>query len=95
MTKILKILMPVVFTVNFSLLVILTSYFTYGRPQSPQAGVNRNTPVKVKYGKSVYVTSTEAKWLHATFALNFIGAGFFICYIVAGLVKKKQETGEF
>jgi hypothetical protein len=87
MIKILKILVPVVFTLNISLLVILTSYFTYGRPQSPQLELSRNTPVKVNYGKTVYVTSTEAKWFHITFALNFIGAGAFICYVVSQLVK--------
>jgi hypothetical protein len=57
--------------------------------------MSRNTPVKVNYGKTVYVTSTEARWLHFTFALNIIGAGILVCYCVAQLAKKKRETGEF
>jgi GTP cyclohydrolase III len=93
--KVLKILVPSVFAVNFSIMVILMSYFTTERPQSPQAELNRITPVKVNYGKTVYVTSTEAKWLNTTFALNFVGAGIFICYVVVGVAKKKRETGGF
>jgi hypothetical protein len=77
------------------LFVILASYFTVGRPQSSQAEFSRNTPVKVNYGKVVYVTSAKAKLFDFSFALNCIGAGLFVCYVAGGLIKKKQETGEF
>jgi cobalamin biosynthesis protein CobD/CbiB len=77
---------------TFLLMTVVRQYYTWKRPQSPDAATGRVISVLVNYGKTVYVTATEQRFLYGTYiVLGLAVMTTFTLYILArrGRVKSK------
>jgi hypothetical protein len=101
--KIITMFAILMLLIPFCLMEGLTDYYSVNRPESAQPEMARIIPIQITHGRgiangrhdqTVYVTSIEAKWLHAMYALNAIGIGIFACYVIVRVVKAKRDSGD-
>ncbi len=66
MKKAIAILGAVMFLASWLGVLGLRQYYTWHRPESPQAELGRIVAVQLNYGKTVYVTPEENRILNLT-----------------------------
>ena len=81
--------------IPFSITVVMTQYYTWSKPVSAEPQHGDTVPIRVNYGRTVYVTTTEATWFHIVNVLVAIGIVSFTVYAVARVFKEKRDSGFF
>jgi hypothetical protein len=89
MQKYFNMLIILALFIPFNTMIVLRQYYTWTKPSSAQSETGNIVPVRVDYGRTVYVTSTEATWLHFVYALTAICLGTFYVYVVVKVAKEK------
>jgi len=92
MGKFVRALAIIALFIPFNVMLVLKQYYTWNNPSSPQVATGEIVPVQVNYGRTVYVTTTEANWLHVVYTLTAIGVTFFSCYVIVRVVKGKRGS---
>ncbi len=79
MTKLTVICIGIAFLLSLFLMMGVTQFYTRRMPSQPDLMLGRSLPVKVNYGKIVYVNATERRWLYGTYiTLAITGVAFAV-----------------